>query len=128
MPANALGSYIQAELDRRGWTRQDLADRTEWSEPTIRRVINGRKPKWEMLHDISRVLEVSYPYLLELAGVQLSAVPTEEIAQHRRFAVLAKALPDLEEAAERFARLTPEQRRVVLGIMEVMEKGRQNGG
>lgn len=127
MPASVLGTYIQTQLDRLGWTRQDLADRTGWSEATIRRAINGRKPKWEFLYDISLVLDISYNYLLELSGVQLGSVPTEEIAQQRRFAVLARALPDLEEAAERFSRLTAEQRKIILGIMEVMEKTRKNG-
>lgn len=124
MPTSALGSFIQEEMEKRGWTQRDLEIHSGVSDSTIHRIMNGRSPKMEPLYHIAKALGVSFGRLLTLAGYPVDPAP-DDAATLQRLHVLLQTFPWLPMEVETLTKLTPEQRAQLRAIMEVMVKQRK---
>jgi transcriptional regulator with XRE-family HTH domain len=124
MPSSALGSFIQEELEKRGWTQRDLEIHSGVSDSTIHRIMNGRSPKMEPLYDIAKALGVSFGRLLTLAGYPVEPM-TDDAATLQRLQVLFQTFPWLQGEVENLTKLTPDQRAQLRAIMEVMVRQRK---
>ncbi len=105
----ALSEFLKHELDKRGWSRREAADKFGISPTALTMLINipDRIPDLPTLRGIADGLKQPLARLLELAGY-----PVE------RDALTPSSLTPKEEAF--IARLSPEQRRLALEIVRQM--------
>jgi transcriptional regulator with XRE-family HTH domain len=114
-----FSEWLQAEMDKRGWSQSDLARAAELNRAVINKLLNGKShPQPSTLEAISRALKVPLEIIYRVAGL-LPADPdnddvTEEAmyifksiqnSQRRATAIaLLKALIMEEEKEQRSAR------------------------
>jgi transcriptional regulator with XRE-family HTH domain len=123
MPTSALGSFIQEELEHRGWTQRDLEIHSGVSDSTIHRIMNGSSPKLEPLYRIAQALGVPLSRLLTVAGYPVDPLP-DTTAQAQRIAEITDALPWVAGVVDDLTRLTPEQRETLIAYLEVLKRRR----
>ncbi len=104
-----LSDYLKHELDKRGWTRREAADKFGISATALTMLINipERVPDLPTLRGIADGLKEPLARLLDLAGY-----PVE------REALTPSSLTPEEEAF--INRLTPQQRRLALDVVRQM--------
>jgi transcriptional regulator with XRE-family HTH domain len=67
--SESLASFLQRELNRRGWSGRTLAMYADLSPNTIARAVRGESvPDTDTIRKIAVVLEVDETHLLRLAG------------------------------------------------------------
>ena len=105
----ALSDFLKHELEKRGWTRREAADKFGISPTALTMLINipDRIPDLPTLRGIANGLKEPLARLLALAGY-----PVE------RDALTPSTLTPDEEAF--ISRLTPEQRRLALALVRQM--------
>jgi transcriptional regulator with XRE-family HTH domain len=117
-----FAEWLQAEMDKRGWSQSDLARAAELNRAVINKLLNGKShPQPSTLEAISRALKVPLEITYRVAGL-LPADPdnddvTEEAmhifksirnSQRRATAIaLLKALIMEEEKEQRSAKGKP---------------------
>lgn len=70
MYAEKFANWLNAELDRRGWSRSEAARRGEISASALDKVINGyANPGLEFCRGISRAFGMPMEDILHLAGI-----------------------------------------------------------
>ena len=64
-----LLTFVDDEIESRGWTVTELARRAELAQPTVADVLNGKKrPGLRWYIGVARALGCSVDHLLRLAG------------------------------------------------------------
>ncbi len=75
-----LGEWLRFELEKRGWSINDLVRRSESSQATILRVIDGyQKADAEFCKSIAPALNLSEEHVLRMADL-LSQLPEPEVS------------------------------------------------
>lgn len=100
---SALGAYIEEQIRARGWSQQDLSDKSGVPNSTLSRMINEphRQPRADNVVRIAEAFEDAPAKLLILAGYPvgkpLSPESSEQelITQIRSFPWLADLLPQM---------------------------------
>lgn len=76
MSVTPLATYLQEQLDRKGWSGRTLALYANVSQATIARAVKGETtPDPDSVRKIAAALEIEEIYLLRLAGHVESPAP-----------------------------------------------------
>lgn len=68
--ASKLGTWILEQMNLRGWTQNDLADRVGVTRSQISSIVTGRRgPSNELLIELSRAFRVSQEEVFRVAGL-----------------------------------------------------------
>lgn len=99
--SEALGDWLTDQLNRRGWSHNELGRRAGVSQPAVSGIIAGRKPSADFCIKIAGALDESPIMLLRLAGI-LPSVSNDTV---------------IDEVVELLHTLTPENRQEVLAYI-----------
>ncbi len=95
-----VGDYIREELEARGWTDEDLAERSGLDMSQVIGVQNGRGITLSIAKGLAKAFDTSHELWLGLAGVH----PTAEGGSEGGIAVSDEALDALIQRAQSWAR------------------------
>lgn len=102
----ALGKYLSSELKNKQWDQVDLARAVGTTEPTISRIISGkRNPSFNLCNAISKALDLPPELVLEKAGL----IPKK-----------IKETDMVTTITHKVSMLTEKDQRVVLRIIETL--------
>lgn len=123
--ASALALYLRAEIERRGWTDAELADRAGIQRSTLYKLLNtpGQVPKLETLAALAQALEVDLARLVTLCGFPVGQDVLK--SQADQVAMLLETVPELQGFFDILAVLRPEDIRAIRAYAEGMRRTRQ---
>lgn len=115
----SLDSFIQRELDRRGWSQQDLERESGVPDSTISRIRHGgvREPPASKLYKIAAALEVPFWRIMAAAGYT-SDVPGAPDAETQRRADILATDPELAAAFDEIQAYGEDDRRAFFDYVE----------
>jgi transcriptional regulator with XRE-family HTH domain len=96
MAMNDMISFVNGEINGRGWTVSELARRAEMSWAAVGDVLNGKtKPGLRWYIGVARALGVSVDHLLRLAGeLPGNVMPADELNEEEaEMVALYRSLP-----------------------------------
>ena len=109
---NGYGPYLKAAIEREGLTYDELAKRlnkSNLSKTPVQNMANGKRPpRIEELNALAANLPISIERLLQEMGVRLYADELREVPTRLR---------------PKLAGLTPEQWKVVEGLLDALARG-----
>lgn len=99
--SDELKAWLVQELDRRGWSHNELARRAGMSQATVSSVLSGyRNAGTDFCVKVARTLDVAPEKVLRLAGILPSAPASDD--------------ESLQELIELARNLSPEDRQEIL--------------
>jgi transcriptional regulator with XRE-family HTH domain len=108
-----LATYLNAEMDRRGWSLRQIARRAAISHTTVVKMANGiGRPEVETCQALARALEIPVEDIFRLAGI-LPAAPSP----NRGVRVVYEVNGD-DLVLQLWRALSPEDQRIVRDLME----------
>jgi transcriptional regulator with XRE-family HTH domain len=111
-----LATYLNAEMDRRGWSLRQMARRAVISHTTVVKMANGvGHPEVETCQALARALEVPVEDILRMAGILPSAPPPNQVRERVR--VVYEVNGD-DLVLRLWRALSPEDQRIVRDLME----------
>ena len=116
--------WLKSEMQQRGWSIAELGRRTHLSAASISNVLNGmRNPGPDFCRAIARALGYPQEYVFRKAGL-IDDPPLSSYA-----AALADRPIDhiTDQIIQILVKLTPEERREILALLQVHLKHRQKG-
>lgn len=114
-----LSAFITAELQARGWSMRQLAERSDLSPAALSRLINDPnvKPDTTTLLKVVWGLEVPFRRLLEACGIH---VEEKDVSDHTESAAILESAPDIREFLKDVALLSPAERDYVRAYMQML--------
>jgi transcriptional regulator with XRE-family HTH domain len=100
-----FADWLARELEKRGWTHQDLADRGGFTRPSVTQVLNGKQnPGLEFCKGVARAFGMRPETVLRKAG-HLPPLPgeTEDASLGRWWEFGKQLTPEEREEAIRYA-------------------------
>jgi transcriptional regulator with XRE-family HTH domain len=124
--ASALSLYLKAEIERRGWSDADLADRSNLSRPTLSKLLNnpGQIPELDTLSKLAVGLGVDLTKLVTLCGFPASSDPVS--SRGEQMAILLETVPELQGFLDVLARLRPDDIRAIRAYADGMARRRDS--
>jgi transcriptional regulator with XRE-family HTH domain len=111
-----LATYLNSEMDRRGWSLRQIARRAAISHTTVVKMANGvGHPEVETCRALARALDVPVENILILAGI----LPAQKngASVRDRVRVVYEVNGD-ELVLQLWRALSPEDQRIVRDLME----------
>lgn len=115
----SLDSFLQQELDKRGWSQQDLERESGVPDSTISRIRHGgvREPPASKLYKIAAALGIPFWRIMAAAGYT-SDVPGAPDAEAKRRADILGSDPELADAFDEIQKYNDDDRRAFLDYVE----------
>jgi transcriptional regulator with XRE-family HTH domain len=121
-----FGNWLKAQVEARGWTIQDLANRAGVSHSTASAAINkGIVPDVGTLSRYATALRLPLRRVIEAAGYQVEDLAIAD--EVKRIQDLLSSHPDAWEYIAQLVRLTPEDRAAALAVVTTLGDLRGNG-
>jgi transcriptional regulator with XRE-family HTH domain len=122
--ASLLVPYLQGEMDQRGWSATDLAAKSGISKSNISKLFQHpeRIPQTQTLAKLARGLDVPFMRLVKLLGLGVDDDTDGAPPDAARVAILFESMPELKEAVENWAMLSPEYQRALVAYAEGLRR------
>jgi transcriptional regulator with XRE-family HTH domain len=116
--ASGLAAFLRAEIDRRGWSDQQTAERAGIPKSNLSSLLNkpGVVPKLETLDRLAHALEIPLARLIMVTG--FSVERDDRRTNDERIATMLEAVPELRGVIEQLLQLPPDDLRTVQGYVE----------
>lgn len=128
-----LAAVIRAHMNAKGWSQEDLANRSGVAKATVSRILNASTskghyiPKAPTLNKLAMALDVPPGDLLSVIGVNSDRSQPAELMQ--RLARQLAEFPWLPLAVPRLTKLTPDELEEALNYVDFQreQRGRKKG-
>ena len=116
--ASGLAAYLRTEIDRRGWSQGQLADRAGIPRSVLSSIMTKpeRIPTLETLDHLAQALDISLATLITVCGFSLR--PPSERAHDEQLTLLLETVPELRAFADSLTRLPPEDVRAIQAYVD----------
>lgn len=125
---SAFGAYVKEQMDARGWSQTDLANRSKVPDATISRILSQgkRRPNPVNVGKIAKAFDADVGKLMILAGYPMGYPASPEVEEQELLAQI-RSLPWLADLTRDIASLSPEHQRVVARVVDaLLENGEQS--
>lgn len=118
--ASLLVPYLQKELEARGWSASDLAAKCDITKSNISKLFQNpeRIPQTVTLVKLARGLGVPLGRLITLLGFDVG--DDTDPPDAKRVAILFERMPELRDAVDSWALLSPEYQRALLAYGDAL--------
>jgi len=108
-------TWIEQEIQDRGWTIRELARRSDLSPSTVSEILNrNTQPGLKFYLGMSKAFKVPRQWVFRLAGVLEPSIIGEDNAEHK------------EKLLDYFDVLDSQGRRTILSLAQTLYEQRQN--
>ncbi len=117
---STLASFLRSELERRGWSQNQLANKAGVRESTVSNILNkpgGVRSKPQTLRKLAAALEIPESDLTEHIGYSIEGASTPD-DRHLRMARLIDSLPWLAMGVEKWLQLPANEQEEILELIE----------
>jgi transcriptional regulator with XRE-family HTH domain len=112
--SNPFVEWLNGELARRGWTREELARRAHISSPGLTHIMNRQRNLGpEMARHIAKALQISQVEVFQRARLIDETINEDAFAER-----------DIQRL---LSEMDPEQRRIAISVLEAIARAGRDG-